>query len=105
MAILTVIEAYVILNIKNMPSLCDEMKDRLRSDRVAYFISLLIVIFTTILYATETIEAQINLCISTICYSLGLLYSSYGKIINALKNQNTKSPSIYTLVLNTENQP
>lgn len=105
MAILTVIELYIILNIKNMPSLRDEMKKKLRNNRVAYFITILIGIFTTILYATETIEAQVNLCISTICYSLGLLYSSYNTIINALKNQNTKTPSIYKLVLNPDNQP
>lgn len=104
MAIVTAIEAYVILNIKNMPSLCDEMKNRLRRERLAYFIALLIVISTNILYATKTINVEVNLFICTLCYLLGLLYASYEKIINAFKNQSTKSPSIYTLVLNTDNQ-
>ena len=104
MTILTAVEAYVILNIKNMPSLCDEMKNRLRRERLAYFIALLIVISTNILYATKTINVEVNLFICTLCYLLGLLYASYEKIINAFKNQSTKSPSIYTLVLNTDNQ-
>lgn len=93
MGVLTIVELYIILNIKNMPSLCEEKKSKLRTERITYFIAILIVAITTILYATESISAEMNLFICVVAYALGLIYSTYHVVMNMCMNQNTRSMS------------
>lgn len=100
MAILTILELYIVLNIKNMPSLCEEMKSKLRTERITHFVAILIVAITTILYAAESISAAVNLFLCVVLYTLGLVYSTSTVIINMCRNQNTKTPTMYKIVLN-----
>ena len=99
MAILTLLELYIVLNIKNMPSLCEEMKSKLRTERITHFVAILIVAITTILYAAESISAAVNLFICVVLYTLGLVYSTSTVIINMCRNQNTKTPTMYKIVI------
>ena len=91
LTLLIIVELYIILNIKHMPSLCEDKKRKLRRDRFAFFIALLIVMITTILYATESISAELNLFYCVIAYAIGLLWSLSTVIINMCRNQNTRS--------------
>lgn len=98
LAFLSIIEIYIILNIKNMPSLCESKKSVLRNDRITYFLAILIVAITTILYATESISAEVNLFICVVCYAVGLLYSTSRVVWTMCRNQNTNTPKFYRLV-------
>lgn len=100
MAIMSIVELYIILNIKNMPSLCSEMKSRLRTERITYFLAILIAAITTILYATESISAEVNLFICVCAYAIGLIYSTSRMLMDMCRNQSTKTPNMYTIVLN-----
>jgi len=91
LALLIIIELYIILNIKNMPSLCESKKSKLRIERITYFIAILIVAVTTIMYATEVISAEVNLFLCVVLYTVGLVYSTLQTVVNICRNNNTRS--------------
>lgn len=74
--ILLVVEMYIILNIRNMPDINESMKNKLRTERIMYFIALLIVFVTSLLYISDIFDLEINLLICVCAYSVGLLYST-----------------------------
>ena len=99
--ILSVVEMYIILNIQHMPSLCDDMKERLRADRVVYFIALIIAFVTTLMYTLDILPLDISLMGTVIAYSIGLIWSTSSTIWRTCKNT-TDNKVTFTVLLNQE---
>ena len=74
--ILLVVEIYIIINIRNMPDINENMKNKLRTERITYFIALLIVFVTSLLYISDVFDLEINLLICVCAYSVGLIWSA-----------------------------
>lgn len=74
--ILLLVEMYIILNIQNMPDINESMKSRLRTERITYFIAVLIVFVTSLLYISDIVDLEVNLFICVCAYSVGLLWST-----------------------------
>ena len=74
--ILLVVEMYIILNIQNMPDINETMKSRLRTERITYFLALIIVFVTTLLYISDIVDLKVNLFICVCAYSVGLIWST-----------------------------
>jgi len=100
--VLLIVEGYIILNIPNMPSLCEEMKSRLRQERVTYCIALIIAFFSTVLYAADVVELKLNTLVCVIAYSLGLLYSTSTALFRTFKNRTVKPITMYSIMSQEE---
>ena len=100
MALLLVIEIYVIFNIQKMPSLNIEMKNKLRSERISYFLAIFITQISTILYATQSISLQVNFFISVLCFGVGLTFSASRIIMRLYQNNRTNTPTFYSYLNN-----
>jgi len=96
--LLLVVEMYIVLNIQNMPDINTSMKSKLRTSRITYFMALLIVFVTTILYISDILDLQTNLFVCVCAYSIGLLWSSGNYIWSMCKNATTKTETIYQIV-------
>lgn len=100
--VLLIVEGYIILNIPNMPSLCDEMKSKLRQERLTYCVALIIAFFSTVLYSADVVELKVNTLICVVAYSLGLLYSTSTALFRTYKNQTVQPITIYSIMSQEE---
>ncbi len=96
--ILLVVEMYIILNIQNMPDINETMKSRLRTERITYFIALLIVFVTSLLYISDIFDLEINLFICVCAYSVGLIWSTSTYIWRSCC-VTTRKETIYSVVV------
>ena len=97
--VLLIVEMYIILNIQNMPDLNENKKSELRTERVTYFIALLIVFVTSLLYISDTLDLKVNLFICVCAYSVGLIWSTSAYIWTTCRNTTTRKETMYTLVV------
>ena len=96
--ILLLVEMYIILNIQNMPDINETMKSRLRTERITFFIALLIVFVTTLLYISDIVDLEVNLFTCVCAYSVGLIWSTSTYIWRRCC-VTTRQETIYSVVL------
>lgn len=88
LTVLLLVEASVLVRLRTMADLVPEKIMQLQNERIAYGITVLVVMGTSIAYTSDAISLSVNALICTIVYGIGLLWMCSPIIAEVLCRRN-----------------